>query len=137
MNKQTNYKQTIILSKNENPQQERKSLHTWPNNWLQKFIIPIESRFLSGRSMVLLKPKHNSRVCHQLVKNIIISKLETPQLEITCLSPIGQKYYSTQTGNSISGRTLLHTWPNNWLQKFIISIESRFLSGRSMGPFEA
>ena len=69
-----------------------------------------ESRFLSGRSMFLMKPQHNSRVYHQLVKNIILSKLETPH----------------QDGK------LLNTWPNNWLQKFIISIESRFLSGRSM-----
>ena len=52
--------------------------------------------------------------------------------QFTCLSPIGKKYYSIQTGNSTTGKTLLHTWPNNWLQKFIISIESRFLSGRSM-----
>ena len=40
-----------------------------------------ESRFLSGRIMFLMKPQHNSRVYHQLVKNIILSKLETPQLE--------------------------------------------------------
>ena len=74
-----------------------------------------ESRFLSGRIMFLMKPQHNSRVYHQLVKNIILSKLETPH----------------QDGK------LLNTWPNNWLQKFIISIESRFPTSRSMGPFEA
>ena len=67
-------------------------VRSWPNNWLQKFIISIESRFLqpascSYRLVVLLKPKHNSRVCHHAYLSCISSfAILTSLINFTWLS---------------------------------------------------